>query len=79
MSRRSSDIACAPAPLEKRMDDGYQAVPEQAIVFEIDAWDVNCPQHIRLRYTEDQIAQAVESFQKRIADLEAKLAAGLND
>ncbi len=64
-----------PALLEILMDDGYEAVPEQAVVFEIGAWDVNCPQHITPRFTEDQVARTVESLQQRIADLEAKLAA----
>ena len=64
-----------PALLQKLMDDGYKAVPEQAVVFQIGAWDVNCPQHITPRFTEDQVARIVEPLEERIGDLEAKLAA----
>ena len=49
-------------------------VPERAIVLHVEAWDVNCPQHITRRYTEEQIAPAVAKLQARIADLEAEVA-----
>lgn len=52
----------------------YAARPERAFLFEIDAWDVNCPQHIRRRYDEDQIALAVGKLQARISALESDVA-----
>ena len=63
-----------PALLERLIDPGYKARPERAFVFEIEAWDVNCPQHITPRYTEAEIAPAIERLQQRIAELEAGLA-----
>jgi predicted pyridoxine 5'-phosphate oxidase superfamily flavin-nucleotide-binding protein len=54
-------------------DPEYAARPERAIVFEIEAWDVNCPQHITRRYTEDQIAPALAKLQARIDELEAEV------
>ena len=30
---------------------GYDATPERVIVFHVEAWDANCPQHITPRYT----------------------------
>ncbi len=62
-------------------DADYVGVPEQAIVFEIEAWDVNCPQHITPRFTEAEIAdhvaelvaQAAEPLNRRIAELEAEI------
>ncbi len=60
--------------LERLADPGYAAKPERAIVFEIEAWDVNCPQHITRRYTEDQIAPALAKLQTRIDELEAEVA-----
>ncbi len=60
--------------LERLADSEYQAKPERAIVFEIEAWDVNCPQHITRRYTEDQIAPAIAKLQARIVELEAEVA-----
>ncbi len=35
-----------PALLAALADPGYDGVPEQAIVFHVEAWDTNCPQHI---------------------------------
>ncbi len=60
--------------LERLVEPGYQGKPERAMVFEIEAWDVNCPQHITPRYTEDQIAPALAKLQARIEALEAELA-----
>ena len=64
-----------PELLTRLVDTDYKATPEQAIVFDIEAWDVNCPQHITPRYTELQIAQIVAPLQARIDQLEAQLAA----
>ena len=61
--------------LERLADAGYEAVPEQAVVFEIEAWDVNCPQHITPRYTEREVASVVGPLQARIGELEAQVAA----
>ena len=63
-----------PALLERLIDPGYKARPERAFIFEVEAWDVNCPQHITPRYTEAEIAPAIERLQQRIAELEAGLA-----
>jgi len=61
------------ALLERLADPEYRAKPERAVVFEIEAWDVNCPQHIARRYTEAQIAPAVAKLQARIDELEAEV------
>ena len=34
---------------------GYAAVPEGAFIIHIEAWDINCPQHILPRYTKQEI------------------------
>ena len=64
-----------PELLERLADAGYKAVPEQAVVFEVEAWDVNCPQHITPRYTEREVASIVGPLQARIGELEAQVAA----
>ncbi len=61
-------------PLERLVEPGYQAKPERAIVFAIEAWDVNWPQHITPRFTEDQIAPALAKLQARIDEFEAEVA-----
>jgi hypothetical protein len=62
-----------PELMEKLSDPAYRATPERAFVFHIRAWDVNCPQHIKPRFTEEQIADAVEPLHDQIQQLEAKV------
>ena len=52
------------------MPPGYRARPEQAIVFEVEAWDVNCPQHIPIKIDAADVADAVNELKARIATLE---------
>ncbi len=59
-----------PELLDRLADSAYDSRPERVIVFEIEAWDVNCPQHITPRYTEDEITAVVLPLRRRIAELE---------
>ncbi|WP_143309141.1 pyridoxamine 5'-phosphate oxidase family protein, partial [Candidatus Entotheonella palauensis] len=61
-----------PEFMQHLADPMYQGHPERAIVFTIEAWDANCPQHITPRYTEEQVAATVQSLRDRIAELEAE-------
>ena len=61
-----------PALMERLIDPGYRARPERAFVFTIEAWDVNCSQHITERYTQGEIAIAVAGLRERIAELEGE-------
>ena len=65
------------AELIRRLTDADYAegTPERAVLFEIAAWDVNCPQHITPRFTEADVARAVQPLHDRIRELEAELAA----
>ncbi|MCZ6845280.1 MAG: pyridoxamine 5'-phosphate oxidase family protein [Alphaproteobacteria bacterium] len=63
-----------PALVDRLMDPDYKARPERAFVFEVEAWDVNCPQHITPRYTEAEFAPVIQHLQQRIATLDAELA-----
>jgi len=56
------------------MPAGYRARPEQVILFEIEAWDVNCPQHIPQKIDAADVAAALAQRDARIAALEAELA-----
>lgn len=56
------------------VDPNYDATPERAFVFTVEAWDVNCPQHITQRWTEDEIAPLVEAMSTRIQELEEEVA-----
>ena len=51
---------------------GYKALPERALLFHLDAFDWNCPQHITQRFTEDEVAQALLPVRKRMMELESE-------
>jgi uncharacterized protein len=56
--------------LAKLMPKGYDARPQQAIVFTIEAWDVNCPQHIPQKFDAGDVAAAMAKLNQRISELE---------
>jgi predicted pyridoxine 5'-phosphate oxidase superfamily flavin-nucleotide-binding protein len=58
--------------LGKLMPEGYDARPQQAILFTIEAWDVNCPQHIPQKFDAADVAAAVKNLEGRISELEAE-------
>src|SRR3954453_2587317 len=62
------------ALLERLRDRDYPGEAERAILFVIEAWDVNCPQHIHRRFSERQVAPVIEGLKARIAELEAEVA-----
>ncbi|HCS51708.1 pyridoxamine 5'-phosphate oxidase family protein [uncultured Rubinisphaera sp.] len=60
---------------EKLRDPDYPGKVERIILFEIEAWDINCPQHIHKRFSQSAVAPVIEQLQKRVQELEAELAA----
>lgn len=63
------------AELEAKLrDPDYPGKVERAILFEIEAWDINCPQHIHKRYPERTVVPVIEQLQHRLQELEAELA-----
>jgi len=61
-----------PQLLAKFTDAGYRARPERVILFTVEAWDVNCSQHITTRFSESEVAEATLVLRERIAALEAE-------
>jgi len=59
--------------MQRLVDPTYAARPERAIAFTIEAWDVNCPQHIVPRYSEAELTPAVDRLAQRIKELEAEV------
>ncbi len=55
----------------KLHDPSYGSEPERMFLFHIDAWDVNCPQHIKPRFTEEEVGESMQALRDRIAKLEA--------
>jgi predicted pyridoxine 5'-phosphate oxidase superfamily flavin-nucleotide-binding protein len=60
--------------MERLVDPAYKAKPRRAIVFTLEAWDSNCRQHIVPRYTEAEIAPAIDQLARRIKELEDEVA-----
>ncbi len=56
---RTEVIENDPDLLERLSDPSYEASPERVFLFHVEAWDINCPQHITPRYTAEQIAEGI--------------------
>lgn len=59
-----------PDLVARLMPDGYRARPEQVVVFEIEAWDVNCPQHIPQKLDAGEVAAVADELRARVAALQ---------
>jgi predicted pyridoxine 5'-phosphate oxidase superfamily flavin-nucleotide-binding protein len=59
--------------IAKLMPQNYKARPEQAIVFTLEAWDVNCSQHIPQRFEAEDVMRALAVRDQKIAALEAEI------
>jgi predicted pyridoxine 5'-phosphate oxidase superfamily flavin-nucleotide-binding protein len=64
-----------PELMRRLTTEGYRGRPEQVIVFKLEAWDVNCPQHIPQMFYAEDIKEAVDKLKERIARLEQENAA----
>lgn len=69
---RARVVTDDPALVERLMPQGYQARPEQAILFTVHAWDINCPQHIPRKLDATEVAIAIATLEAQIAALQAE-------
>jgi len=60
--------------LDRLRDPDYPGKVERAIVFTVEAWDINCPQHIHKRFSQREIQPVIDELRGHIAELEAELA-----
>jgi predicted pyridoxine 5'-phosphate oxidase superfamily flavin-nucleotide-binding protein len=63
-----------PTIIAQLMPEAYRAQPEAALLFDIEAWDINCPQHIPQKFDADQVAAALGERDAEIARLKAEIA-----
>ena len=61
-----------PDLLARLMPEGTRARADQAILFEVAAWDSNCPQHIPQKLDAADVAVAIARLEERISGLEAE-------
>ena len=64
-----------PALLAAVSDPDYRATPERVLVFTVEAWDRNCPQHIPRLYSEEEVQAREQALHDRIAALESQAGA----
>jgi len=60
-----------PVLVERLIPEGHKARPEAAILFTVEAWDANCPQHIPQMLFAEEVATTVGALKDRIEALEA--------
>ena len=72
---RSEIIEDDPDLLARLMPDreAYRALPEQVFKFTVEAWDINCPQHIPKRVEAEDFVRMVQSKDTEIAALKAEI------
>lgn len=68
----AASLDADPAFTERIIDAGYRVRPERILLLHLVAFDWNCPQHITPRFTEMQIAAAIQPLRERLATLEAE-------
>ena len=51
-------------------EPGYRATIDRVFVISVEAFDWNCPQHITPRFTEEEIREMLEPFERRLEELE---------
>ena len=77
---RFVEVSDAEPELVRSLDlPGYPARIERVALFDVAAFDWNCPQHITRRFTEAQVEVATQPLRDRIAELEGLLEARSKD
>ena len=66
------DLDADPALTAAVSDPGYAGRAERIFRLKLASFDWNCPQHITPRFTEQEIAAAVQPLHERLAALEAE-------
>ena len=65
-------IEADPELISRLMPKGYPARAERAVLFEVRAWDANCPRHIPQKLDAAEVAEVLAKLQARIQFLEAE-------
>lgn len=63
-----------PELLAQLQSPEYPAEVERAILFSIQAWDMNCPQHIHQRFPKNEVVPLIRSLREENFELKTKMA-----
>ena len=72
---RASVVDSDETLLARVSDPWYPARIERAVLIQIDAWNINCRQHIPRKIAAEEVARAIEKLELRVGALEAENAA----
>jgi uncharacterized protein len=61
-----------PTLLTQLTDPDYGAEPERVLVFTVEAWDINCPQHITPRFAEGEAEDEIQQLRNQVQRLESE-------
>jgi predicted pyridoxine 5'-phosphate oxidase superfamily flavin-nucleotide-binding protein len=70
---RAEIVEDDPMLLASMMPADYSAKADQVMMFKVEAWDSNCPQHIPQRFEAEDVRRALAAREARIAELEGLL------
>ena len=70
---RAEVVEGDPVLMERLFDQDYKAKPERVFLFHVEAWDVNCPQHIHKRVSLATVDSVVEQARSQVQELQVKL------
>ncbi|MEL6375491.1 MAG: pyridoxamine 5'-phosphate oxidase family protein, partial [Pseudomonadota bacterium] len=71
---RAKTVRGDDALITSLLPQGYDARAEQVILFEIAAWDANCPQHIPQLFHADDVARLIARHTAQVEALNAEIA-----
>jgi uncharacterized protein len=65
-------VEADPELISRLMPKGYPTRTERVVLFEVKAWDVNCPRHIPQKLDAAEVAEVLAQLRTRIQSLEAE-------
>ncbi len=68
----TAEVVDDPRLVKQLTDPAYKGKSERAIRFHVEAFDINCRQHIRPRFTQEEVEALVQPLRDRLAELEAE-------
>ncbi len=59
---------------ERLHDADYVGKAERSVLFHVEAWDINCPQHIHRRLPASAVEPIIAGLQLQISELQNQIA-----